>query len=108
MCVSWQAAFNNNTLGLPKLCPVENINAVDQKMLFTFLKQRFTPNRMVVAGVGVDHGKLVESVQKFVTRTLYDVSCVICYSLETFLWTPLSVVAFAVAFCCVGFRSAIY
>ncbi|XP_003743034.1 mitochondrial-processing peptidase subunit alpha [Galendromus occidentalis] len=59
-----KAAFNNNTLGLPKLCPEENIPLIDQKMIFTFLKQRFTPERMVVAGVGIDHDRLVECVQK--------------------------------------------
>lgn len=59
-----KAAYNNNTLGLPKICPAENIEAINRKMLFTFLKQRYTPNNMVVSGVGVDHDRLVEVVNK--------------------------------------------
>lgn len=34
-------------------------------MLFTYLSQHFTPKRMVVAGVGVEHFKLVDAVQKY-------------------------------------------
>ncbi|OQR77964.1 mitochondrial-processing peptidase subunit alpha-like, partial [Tropilaelaps mercedesae] len=60
-----KAAYNNNTLGLPKLCPAENIAVVDQRMLFSFLRQRYTPHRMVVSGVGVDHDELVEAVNKY-------------------------------------------
>ncbi|KAK3926471.1 Mitochondrial-processing peptidase subunit alpha [Frankliniella fusca] len=59
------AAYRDNTLGLPKLCPAPNIPKIDQKLLFTYLKNHFTPSRMVIAGVGVDHDRLVESVQKY-------------------------------------------
>lgn len=34
-------------------------------MLFTYLSQHYTPKRMVVAGVGVEHFKLVDAVQKY-------------------------------------------
>lgn len=59
------AAYRDNTLGLPKICPEGNIKKIDQKTLFTYLKNHYTPSRMVVAGVGVDHDQLVESVQKY-------------------------------------------
>lgn len=59
-----QAAYKDNTLGLPKICPAENINTIDRSILLTYLKQHYTPNRMVVAGVGVDHDRLVESINK--------------------------------------------
>lgn len=59
------AAYRDNTLGLPKLCPEENVQKIDQKLLFSYLKNHYTPSRMVVAGVGVDHDRLVESVQKY-------------------------------------------
>ncbi|XP_015429321.1 PREDICTED: mitochondrial-processing peptidase subunit alpha isoform X2 [Dufourea novaeangliae] len=58
------AAYRNNTLGLPKICPEENIDHIDRKVLFEYLKHHFTPNRMVVAGVGVEHEHLVSAVQK--------------------------------------------
>lgn len=59
------AAYRDNTLGLPKLCPPHNLNKIDRDMLFTYLSQHYTPKRMVVAGVGVEHFKLVDAVQKY-------------------------------------------
>ncbi|PSN38074.1 Mitochondrial-processing peptidase subunit alpha [Blattella germanica] len=59
------AAYRDNTLGLPKICPEANVNMIDRTVLFTYLKHHYTPQRMVVAGVGVDHSALVESVQKY-------------------------------------------
>ncbi|XP_063224768.1 mitochondrial-processing peptidase subunit alpha [Bacillus rossius redtenbacheri] len=56
------AAFRDNTLGLPKICPAENVGKMDRSLLFSYLKQHYTPQRMVVAGVGVDHDALVRSV----------------------------------------------
>lgn len=47
------AAYRDNTLGLPKLCPVENLDAIDRNMLMNYLKYHHTPKRMVIAGVGV-------------------------------------------------------
>lgn len=60
----FQAAYDGNTLGLPKLCPPENILLIDQHVLYSYLKNHFTPSRMVVAGVGVEHDALVEACQK--------------------------------------------
>ncbi|XP_012152211.1 mitochondrial-processing peptidase subunit alpha isoform X2 [Megachile rotundata] len=59
------AAYRNNTLGLPKICPKENINLIDRKILLEYLRHHYTPNRMVVAGVGVEHEDLVLAVQKY-------------------------------------------
>ncbi|XP_076653914.1 mitochondrial-processing peptidase subunit alpha [Halictus rubicundus] len=58
------AAYRSNTLGLPKICPEENIDYIDRKILFQYMKNHHTPNRMVVAGVGVEHEHLVSAVQK--------------------------------------------
>ncbi|XP_050303675.1 mitochondrial-processing peptidase subunit alpha [Anthonomus grandis grandis] len=58
------AAYRDNTLGLPKLCPNQNLNKIDRETLFAYLSQHYTPKRMVVAGVGVEHERLVEVVQK--------------------------------------------
>ncbi|KAK8749038.1 hypothetical protein OTU49_015653 [Cherax quadricarinatus] len=59
------ASYRDNTLGLPKICPPENVMRIDQSTLFTYLKHHHTPSRMVLAGVGVDHDAFVESAQKF-------------------------------------------
>ncbi len=58
------AAFANNTLGLPKMCPESNVDAaINRAVLMNFLKSYHTPDRMVLAGVGVDHDQLVEIAQ---------------------------------------------
>lgn len=58
------AAYRGNTLGLPKICPQENIGAISSQTLYTYLAAYHRPERMVVAGVGVDHDRLVETVHK--------------------------------------------
>ncbi|KAL1485703.1 hypothetical protein MTO96_031781 [Rhipicephalus appendiculatus] len=58
------AAYGSNTLGLPKLCPRENVPVIGRQVLYTYLSHHFTPSRMVVAGVGVDHNALVEAVHR--------------------------------------------
>lgn len=59
------AAFRDNTLGLPKLCPDGNSDKIDRNMLLSYLKHHHTPKRMVVAGVGVDHDEFVKVVEKY-------------------------------------------
>jgi len=59
------AAFRGNTMGLPKLCPEENIDAINRKTLMTYLKTYHSPERMVLAGVGVEHDQLVELAEKY-------------------------------------------
>ena len=57
------AAFANNTVGLPKVCPENNIDVINKKTLMHYLCNHHTPERMVVAGVGVEHDQLVEYAQ---------------------------------------------
>ncbi|XP_003693437.1 mitochondrial-processing peptidase subunit alpha [Apis florea] len=59
------AAYRSNTLGFPKICPKENIDLIDRKILFDYLKRHYLPHRMVVAGVGIEHEDLVSAVQKY-------------------------------------------
>ncbi|XP_065076919.1 mitochondrial-processing peptidase subunit alpha [Ochlerotatus camptorhynchus] len=59
------AAFRDNTLGLPKLCPPENADKIDRDMLLNYLRHHHTPERMVLAGVGVPHDDLVRLAEKF-------------------------------------------
>lgn len=60
-----KAAYGSNTLGLPKLCPEGNIDLIDRKVIYDYLKLYHTPDRMVFAGVGVDHDHLVETARKY-------------------------------------------
>ena len=55
----FQAAYRGNTLGLPHRCPKESIQKIDKRVLYTYMKNFHTPERMVLAGVGVDHDKFV-------------------------------------------------
>ncbi|XP_017025246.1 mitochondrial-processing peptidase subunit alpha [Drosophila kikkawai] len=59
------AAYRDNTLGLPKLCPVDNLDHIDRKVLLNYLKYHHSPSRMVIAGVGVDHDELVDHVKRY-------------------------------------------
>lgn len=59
------AAYRENTLGLPKLCPAENTDKIDRNTILRYLSKHHTPSRMVVAGVGVPHGELVQYVEKY-------------------------------------------
>lgn len=58
------AAFRDNTLGLAKLCPPTNAPVIDRNMLLTYLKYHHTAQRMVVAGVGVNHDDFVQAVER--------------------------------------------
>lgn len=59
------AAFRGNTIGLPKICPEDNVDVINKQTLMTYLRNYHSPSRMVVAGVGVDHDQLVELAQKY-------------------------------------------
>lgn len=61
------AAYRGNTLGLPKLCPLENTDKINRDVLISFLRLHHTPTRMVLAGVGVDHDELVKYAEKYFT-----------------------------------------
>lgn len=60
------AAFRDNTLGLPKLCPPQNADQIDRTLLLNYLKHHHSPDRMVLAGVGVPHDDLVRLAEIFV------------------------------------------
>ena len=54
-----QAAYKDNTLGLPNMCPEENLDKVTAAELKEFLASHYEPSRMVLTGVNVDHQQLV-------------------------------------------------
>ncbi|CAG5130337.1 unnamed protein product [Candidula unifasciata] len=59
------AAYHGNTLGLPRICPPENINIITRPVLYAYMNERHHPKNTVIAGVGVDHEKLVQLAHKF-------------------------------------------
>ncbi|XP_071492261.1 mitochondrial-processing peptidase subunit alpha-like isoform X1 [Diadema antillarum] len=58
-------AYRNNTLGLPRVCPEENIPVIDRQTLFQYMNNYLVPERMVLAGVGMEHGELVELANRY-------------------------------------------
>ena len=46
------AAYQSQTLGNPKFCPTENIQKIDTKLIYSFMKMHYKPERMVLACAG--------------------------------------------------------
>ncbi|XP_070614869.1 mitochondrial-processing peptidase subunit alpha [Erythrolamprus reginae] len=59
------AAFRENTVGLNRFCPTDNIEKVDRMVLHSYLRNYYTPDRMVLAGVGIEHQQLVDCARKY-------------------------------------------
>ena len=57
------AAFGSNTVGLPKMCPDES--SLDPEIIRRYLKQYYTPDRIVLGAVGVDHQRVVDAAEKY-------------------------------------------
>nr|CAX75282.1 mitochondrial processing peptidase [Schistosoma japonicum]CAX75283.1 mitochondrial processing peptidase [Schistosoma japonicum] len=68
------AAYKNNTLGLPKYCPKQNLNKINRENIVRFIATNYIPERMVIAGVGIEHDLLVKSVEKYFIPTVPNVS----------------------------------
>jgi len=66
------AAFHDNTLGMPLYAPEDQV--FPKEDLLNHLKSFYTANRMVIAGVGVDHAQLVALAQKEFTSLSADSS----------------------------------
>jgi processing peptidase subunit alpha len=64
-----QAAYRDNTLGLPSLCPEENIPIIQRDELMGYLAGHYLPTRMVLAGVNVDHDRFVGLAREWFGRT---------------------------------------
>ncbi|XP_045195947.2 mitochondrial-processing peptidase subunit alpha-like [Mercenaria mercenaria] len=61
------AGYRSNTLGLPKICPADNITKIDPNILYTYMNSFYDPKRIVLAGVGMDHDMLVSMAEKYFT-----------------------------------------
>lgn len=57
-------AFKHNTLGMPLLCPEEQLDVLGENEVRGFMRDWFRPERMVIAGVGMHHEELVDLANK--------------------------------------------
>jgi len=64
-------AYNGQTIGNPLLPPEERIDGIDTKLLLDTKKDWYRPERMVIAGSGVDHQELVELAEKHFSSFKY-------------------------------------
>uniref|UniRef100_A0A3Q2YSF9 Mitochondrial-processing peptidase subunit alpha n=1 Tax=Hippocampus comes TaxID=109280 RepID=A0A3Q2YSF9_HIPCM len=59
------AAYRGNTVGLPRFCPPHNVDKIDKAVLHGYLSGYYRPERMVLAGVGVEHERLVAYARRY-------------------------------------------
>lgn len=52
-------------MGLPRFCPADSIEKIDRKLLHKYLQSYYRPERMVLAGVGIEHEQLVQCARKY-------------------------------------------
>lgn len=52
-------------MGLSRFCPADNIEKIDKKLLHKYLQSYYCPERMVLAGVGIEHEQLVQCARKY-------------------------------------------
>ncbi|KAJ4260649.1 Mitochondrial-processing peptidase subunit alpha [Fusarium torreyae] len=58
------AAFKDNTLGNPLLCPEDRLEAIDRNTVVAYRDLFYRPERMVVAFAGVKHDQAVGMAEK--------------------------------------------
>jgi predicted Zn-dependent peptidase len=59
-----EAAYSSQTLGLPLYAPKHNLPQFTSESLKAWMNKFFTPKRMVISAVGVEHSKLVNLVEQ--------------------------------------------
>ncbi|KAI0323006.1 LuxS/MPP-like metallohydrolase [Amylostereum chailletii] len=60
-----EVAYGGQGLGNPVLCPEHQIDVIDEPLMRDFMRQWYRPERMVLAGAGMQHEELVELTDKF-------------------------------------------
>ena len=58
------AAFKDNTLGNPLLCPQERLDAIDKNVIDSYRDAFYRPERMVVAFAGVPHSEAIRLAEQ--------------------------------------------
>ena len=59
------AAFKDNTLGNPLLCPKERLGQIDKSVIEAYRKTFYRPERMVIAFAGVEHEEAVRLAEQY-------------------------------------------
>lgn len=59
------AAYKGNTLGNPLLCPRERLSEINKATVDAYRQAFYSPERMVIAYVGVDHAEAVRLTQQY-------------------------------------------
>ncbi|KAK3692172.1 peptidase M16 inactive domain-containing protein [Podospora appendiculata] len=59
------AAFKDNTLGHPLLCPQERLGAIDRNVIQAYRDAFYRPERIVVAFAGVPHAEAVRLTEQY-------------------------------------------
>ncbi|TKW51820.1 Mitochondrial-processing peptidase subunit alpha [Colletotrichum tanaceti] len=59
------AAFKDNTLGNPLLCPEERLGSISRKTIQRYRDLFYRPERIVVAFAGVEHDEAVKLAQQY-------------------------------------------
>ncbi|KAK0722442.1 mitochondrial processing peptidase alpha subunit-like protein [Lasiosphaeria miniovina] len=59
------AAFKDNTLGNPLLCPEDRLEVIDRSYIRAYRQAFYRPERIVVAFAGVAHAEAVRLTEKF-------------------------------------------
>ncbi|PYH44341.1 mitochondrial-processing protease subunit alpha [Aspergillus saccharolyticus JOP 1030-1] len=59
------AAYSNNTLGNPLLCPAERLGEINKSVVDKYRQTFFNPERIVVAFAGVEHDKAVKLTEQY-------------------------------------------
>ncbi|KAI8990623.1 LuxS/MPP-like metallohydrolase [Trametes punicea] len=58
-------AYDGQGLGNPLLCPEDRIDIIDGHLMRSFMRKWYTPERMVIAGAGMQHEELVELAERY-------------------------------------------
>ncbi|KAI9709547.1 MAG: Mitochondrial-processing peptidase subunit alpha [Bogoriella megaspora] len=59
------AAYKDNTLGNPLLCPKDRLDKIDKSVVDAYRATFYRPERIVVAFAGVDHGEAVRLTEQY-------------------------------------------
>ena len=59
------AAYRDNTLGNPLLCPKERLHLINRSVVEAYRKEFYKPERMVVAFAGVNHDEAVRLTEQY-------------------------------------------
>ncbi len=59
------AAYKDNTLGNPLLCPQDRLDKIDRDVIQAYRDAFFQPERIVVAFAGVPHAEAVRLTEQF-------------------------------------------